>query len=170
VCPTLCPTWRGPRHGSRAVRPPLPGPARVAAVADPGGHGTDDGRLGLVDFGSSGRLDALEQALVADMLIAIRRRDPAQLRDAVLKVAAARKPLDERGLERALARFISATSVREPLRPPPCSPNCSRFSWRPESQCRLPAACCSAPWPSWKAPCARSAPATPHLIRRGLRR
>lgn len=42
--------------------------------------------------------------------------------------------------------------------------------WRPESQCRLPPACCSAPWPSWKAPCARSAPATPHLIRRGLRR
>lgn len=41
---------------------------------------------------------------------------------------------------------------------------------RPESQCRLPPACCSAPWPSWKAPCARSAPATPHLIRRGLRR
>ena len=75
MCSTLCPTWRGLRHGSRAVRPPLPGPVHVAAVADRGGHGTDDGRLGLVDFGSSGRLDALEQALVADMLIAIRRRD-----------------------------------------------------------------------------------------------
>jgi ubiquinone biosynthesis protein len=67
----------------------------------------DDGRLGLLDFGSTGRLDALEQASVADMLIAIRRRDPAQLRDAVLEVATVRKPLDERGLERALARFIS---------------------------------------------------------------
>lgn len=67
----------------------------------------DDGRLGLLDFGSTGRLDALEQASVADMLIAIRRRDPAQLRDAVLEVATVRKPLDERGLERALARFMS---------------------------------------------------------------
>lgn len=67
----------------------------------------DDGRLGLLDFGSTGRLDALEQASVADMLIAIRRRDPAQLRDAVLEVATVRKPLDERGLERALARFIA---------------------------------------------------------------
>src|SRR5512142_3238949 len=41
------------------------------------------------------------------MLIAIRRRDPAQLRDAVLEVATMRKTLDERGLERALARFLS---------------------------------------------------------------
>jgi ubiquinone biosynthesis protein len=67
----------------------------------------DDGRLGLLDFGSTGRLDALEQASVADMLIAIRRRDPAQLRDAVLEVATVREPVDERGLERALARFMS---------------------------------------------------------------
>ena len=41
------------------------------------------------------------------MLIAIRRRDPAQLRDAVLEVAIVRQPVDERGLERALARFMS---------------------------------------------------------------
>jgi ubiquinone biosynthesis protein len=67
----------------------------------------DDGRLGLLDFGSTGRLDALEQASVADMLIAIRRRDPAQLRDAVLEVATVREPVDERGLERALARFMA---------------------------------------------------------------
>ena len=67
----------------------------------------DNGRLGLLDFGSTGQLDALEQASVADMLIAIHRRDPAQLRDAVLEVATVRQPVDERGLERALARFIS---------------------------------------------------------------
>jgi ubiquinone biosynthesis protein len=67
----------------------------------------DDGRLGLLDFGSTGRLDALEQASVADMLIALRCRDPAQLRDAVLAVATVRQPVDERGLERALARFMS---------------------------------------------------------------
>jgi ubiquinone biosynthesis protein len=67
----------------------------------------DDGRLGLLDFGSTGRLDALEQASVADMLIAIRCRDPAQLRDAVLEVATVRQAVDERGLERALARFMS---------------------------------------------------------------
>lgn len=67
----------------------------------------EDGRLALLDFGSTGRLDTLEQASVTDMLAAIRRRDPAQLRDAVLGVATVRKPLDERALERAFARFMA---------------------------------------------------------------
>jgi ubiquinone biosynthesis protein len=67
----------------------------------------EDGRLALLDFGSTGRLDTLEQASVTDMLTAIRRHDPAQLRDAVLGVATVRRPLDERALERALARFMA---------------------------------------------------------------
>lgn len=67
----------------------------------------DDGRLALLDFGSTGRLDPLEQASVTDVLTAIHRRDPAQLRDAVLTVATLHRPLDDRALERAFARFMA---------------------------------------------------------------
>ncbi len=89
----------------------------------------DDGRLGLLDFGSTGRLDILEQASVADTLIATRRRDPAQLRDAVLEVATVRQPVDERGLGRALARLFMARHLGPgPSRPPRCSSSCSRSS------------------------------------------
>jgi ubiquinone biosynthesis protein len=66
-----------------------------------------DGRLGLLDFGSTGRLDAVERASVTDLLAALRRRDPALLREAVLAVATVRRRLDERQLERALARFMA---------------------------------------------------------------
>ena len=67
----------------------------------------EDGRLGLLDLGSTGRLDALEQASIAAMLTAIRRNDPELLREAVLEIAVARQPVDERRLERALARFMA---------------------------------------------------------------
>ncbi len=66
-----------------------------------------DGRLGLLDFGSTGRLDALERASVTDLLTALKQRDPALLREAVLEVATVRRRLDERQLERALARFMA---------------------------------------------------------------
>jgi len=67
----------------------------------------EDGRLGLLDLGSTGRLDSLEQASMAAMLTAIRRNDPELLREAVLDIAVAREPVDERRLERALARFMA---------------------------------------------------------------
>jgi len=67
----------------------------------------EDGRLGLLDLGSTGRLDSLEQASIAAMLTAIRRNDPELLREAVLDIAVAREPVDERRLERALARFMT---------------------------------------------------------------
>ena len=67
-----------------------------------------DGRLGLLDFGSTGRLDALERASITDdLLTALRQRDPSLLREAVLEVATLRRRLDERQLERALARFMA---------------------------------------------------------------
>jgi ubiquinone biosynthesis protein len=66
-----------------------------------------DGRLGLLDFGSTGRLDALERASITDLLSALKQRDPALLREAVLEVATLRQRLDERQLERALARFMA---------------------------------------------------------------
>ena len=95
------------------------------------------------------------------MLIAIHRRDPAQLRDAVLEVATVRQAVDERGLERALARFMSrhlgpggvptAAMLIELLQifltlgiamPPTTS-------------------LCSGPWPPWKARLARLCPGYP---------
>jgi ubiquinone biosynthesis protein len=84
-------------NGDRFHGDPHPGNVMVLA----------DGRLGLLDFGSTGRLDALERASVTDLLAALRQREPALLREAVLEVATVRQRLDERQLERALARFMA---------------------------------------------------------------
>jgi ubiquinone biosynthesis protein len=84
-------------NGDRFHGDPHPGNVMVLA----------DGRLGLLDFGSTGRLDALERASVTDLLTALGQRDPALLREAVLEVATVRQRLDERQLERALARFMA---------------------------------------------------------------
>jgi ubiquinone biosynthesis protein len=84
-------------NGERFHGDPHPGNVMVLA----------DGRLGLLDFGATGRLDALERASVTDLLAALRQRDPALLREAVLEVATVRQRLDERQLERALARFMA---------------------------------------------------------------
>lgn len=84
-------------NGDRFHADPHPGNVMVLA----------DRRLGLLDFGSTGRLDAVERASVTDLLTALRQRDPALLREAVLEVATLRRRLDERQLERALARFMA---------------------------------------------------------------
>jgi ubiquinone biosynthesis protein len=84
-------------NGDRFHGDPHPGNVMVLA----------DGRLGLLDFGSTGRLDALERASITDLLTALKQRDPALLREAVLEVATLRQRLDERQLERALARFMA---------------------------------------------------------------
>ena len=54
-----------------------------------------DGRLGLIDFGASSRLDPMEQASVRTMLVAVSRRDSAMLRDAVSQVATLRHRVDD---------------------------------------------------------------------------
>jgi ubiquinone biosynthesis protein len=66
-----------------------------------------DGRVGLIDFGAVGQLDAREMASVRDMLVAVGRGDAAQLRDGVLEVATLRRHFDDAQLERALARFMA---------------------------------------------------------------
>jgi ubiquinone biosynthesis protein len=66
-----------------------------------------DGRLGLIDFGATGRLDPLQQASMRDMLVAVQQRDAGLLRSAVLEVATLRRHFDDDQLERALARFMS---------------------------------------------------------------
>jgi ubiquinone biosynthesis protein len=67
-----------------------------------------DGRLALIDFGSVGRLDPLQQAAIKRMLAALDRRNAALLTDALLDLAQVRTGyLDEERLERALAQLMA---------------------------------------------------------------
>jgi ubiquinone biosynthesis protein len=66
-----------------------------------------DGHLGLIDFGAAARLDAVQQAAMRELMIGVARRDPEQLRQAVLRVATVRQDVDDDQLERALARFMT---------------------------------------------------------------
>lgn len=66
-----------------------------------------DGRLGLVDFGATGRLDTFEQAAVTDIMMGLQTRDPEMLREAVLSVGTVRRAVDGRALERSFARFMA---------------------------------------------------------------
>jgi ubiquinone biosynthesis protein len=66
-----------------------------------------DGRLGLIDFGATGRLDPLAQSSLREMILAVSLRDAGLLRQAVLEVATVRRGLDDEQLERALARFMA---------------------------------------------------------------
>lgn len=66
-----------------------------------------DGRLGLLDFGATGRLDAFERSSVKTMLTALQTGDPSMLREAVVEVAEIRRPVDVHRLDRELARFMA---------------------------------------------------------------
>lgn len=68
-----------------------------------------DGRLALIDFGSVGRLDTLQQAALRRLLLAVANRNPSELHDALIDLAEVRYgsgPGDE-VLERALAQFMA---------------------------------------------------------------
>ncbi len=67
----------------------------------------DDGMLGIIDFGACGRLDALQQASLRQMLIATALQDAALLRQAVAEACEMPKGIEDESLERALARFLS---------------------------------------------------------------
>ncbi|WP_308165877.1 AarF/UbiB family protein [Actinomadura sp. NEAU-AAG7] len=67
----------------------------------------DDGRLGLIDFGSVGRLDSELRAALRRMLLAMNRADPVAVADAFLEVVARPDELDEQGLVRALGAFMT---------------------------------------------------------------
>jgi ubiquinone biosynthesis protein len=67
----------------------------------------EDGRIGLIDFGATGRLDSVEQASLTEMMIAIKQRDAALLRRALSEVSTFRNRIDDDQLERALARFMT---------------------------------------------------------------
>jgi ubiquinone biosynthesis protein len=65
------------------------------------------GEVALVDFGAAGRLDALQQSAVRQMLLALAQRDPSLLRQGILEVAAVQRGFDDDLFERSLARFMS---------------------------------------------------------------
>jgi ubiquinone biosynthesis protein len=65
-----------------------------------------DGRLGLIDFGSVGRLDSELRAALQRLLIALDRRDPVALTDALLEVTARPDDLDEQALERSVGSLL----------------------------------------------------------------
>ncbi|GGQ27771.1 ubiquinone biosynthesis protein [Actinomadura coerulea] len=67
----------------------------------------DDGRLGLIDFGSVGRLDTELRGCLQRMLIALNRGDAVAVTDAFLEVVARPDELDEQALARALGAFMT---------------------------------------------------------------
>ncbi|MEW2579235.1 ABC1 kinase family protein [Streptomyces syringium] len=67
----------------------------------------DDGRVGLVDFGSVGRLDGQIRAALRRFLMAVHHADSAALRDALLDLVARPEEIDEQELERSLGRFMA---------------------------------------------------------------
>jgi ubiquinone biosynthesis protein len=66
-----------------------------------------NGQLGLLDFGSVGRIDAGLRAALQRLLLAVDRGDPAALHDALLEIAERPEQLDEPALERALGQFMA---------------------------------------------------------------
>jgi ubiquinone biosynthesis protein len=66
-----------------------------------------DGRLGLLDWGSVGRIDAGLRGALQRLLLALDRGDPVMLHDALLDVVDRPEQLDEPRLERALGRFLA---------------------------------------------------------------
>ncbi|GGW81739.1 ubiquinone biosynthesis protein UbiB [Streptomyces lucensis JCM 4490] len=67
----------------------------------------DDGEMGLVDFGSMGRIDSMTRSGLRAFLLALHSGDAAALCDALLVIVTRPDEVDEPGLERALGRFLS---------------------------------------------------------------
>ncbi len=67
-----------------------------------------DGQLALIDFGSVGRLDPLQQAALRRLLLAVARRNPAGMHDSLLDLAQVSRPAaGDDLLEPALAQFLA---------------------------------------------------------------
>ncbi len=94
-------------HGKRFHGDPHPGNVLVL----------DDGSIGLVDFGITGRLDTYERAAVYEVLLAMRLEQPALLYDALMTVGAITSEHDPDEIERHLAQFL--TSLTGPGYPGP---------------------------------------------------
>jgi len=77
----------------------------------------EDGSIGLVDFGITGRLDAYERTAVFEVLLAMRLEQPALLYDALMTMGAITSEHDPDDIERHLAQFL--TSLTGPGFPGP---------------------------------------------------
>lgn len=66
-----------------------------------------DEQLGLLDFGSVGRIDAEMRAALQRLLLAVNRGDPATFTDALLEIVGRPDALDEDQLHRSLGRFLA---------------------------------------------------------------
>jgi ubiquinone biosynthesis protein len=66
-----------------------------------------DGRLGLLDFGSVGRIDGSLRAALQRLLLAMDRGDPLGASDALLEVMLRPDEVDQERLERALGQFMA---------------------------------------------------------------
>jgi len=67
----------------------------------------DDGTLGLIDFGVTGRLDAYERSSVMQMLAAIRLGEPSLLYESLVAVGAIPPTREPDRIERRLSRFMT---------------------------------------------------------------
>ena len=67
----------------------------------------DDGRVGLLDFGSVGRVDASLRDALQRLLLAVDRGDPLGTTDALLELVPRPDAVDEQRLERDLGRLIT---------------------------------------------------------------
>lgn len=84
----------------------------------------EDGAIGMIDFGSTGRLDPLLLSSLQEMLLAVSTKDAGLLRQSVTEICDIDPEVDADALERALSRFMSthlsgggidAAAVRELL-------------------------------------------------------
>ncbi|WP_018353244.1 ABC1 kinase family protein [Longispora albida] len=66
-----------------------------------------DGRLGLLDFGSVGRIDSALRSALQRLLLAIDRADPTALTDALLDLVPRPENADPARLERSLGQFMA---------------------------------------------------------------
>ena len=66
-----------------------------------------DGRLGLLDFGSVGRLDGGLREAFQRLLMSVDRGDPLGTTDALLELVPRPDTVDEQALERDLGRFLA---------------------------------------------------------------
>lgn len=67
-----------------------------------------DGRIGLLDFGITGKLDAFERDSMFQMLIALRLQQPQLLFESLVAVGAISPDRRPDEIERSLARFMAA--------------------------------------------------------------
>ncbi len=70
----------------------------------------DDGALGLIDFGSTGRLDPAERSALMDIMFAAMQRDGAGLREAIEQVTDIDADVPQERLERALEHFAAESN------------------------------------------------------------